>query len=132
MPTDFTSLRPDIAACGLYCGACREIPSGEVPGCRDNAKANWCKIRQGCTAHHYSSCADCTLIPLEACKKFNNPIAKIFALVFRSDRPACIRRIREIGYDRYASEMNLSGAKPSVNSGPFRHPFHRQEGKSNF
>lgn len=109
MPTDFTSLRPDIAACGLYCGACRKFRQGKCPGCRDNAKANWCKIRQCCTAHHYSSCADCTLIPLEACKKFNNPIAKIFALVFRSDRPACIRRIREIGYDRHASEMNLSG-----------------------
>ena len=83
MPTDFTSLRPDIAACGLYCGACRKFRQGKCPGCRDNAKANWCKIRQCCTAHHYSSCADCTLIPLEACKKFNNPIAKIFALVFR-------------------------------------------------
>lgn len=109
MPTDFTSLRPDIAACGLYCGACRKFRQGKVPRLPGQCQSELVQNPQCCHAHHYSSCADCTLIPLEACKKFYNPIAKIFALVFRSDRPACIRRIREIGYDRYASEMNLSG-----------------------
>lgn len=39
------------------------------------------------------------------CKKFNNFISKAFALVFRSDRPACIRRIREIGHESFAIEM---------------------------
>ena len=38
-------------------------------------------------------------------KKLNNFISKIFTLVFRSDRFACIASIKEKGYDEYAKEM---------------------------
>lgn len=34
-----------IAACGLYCGACRKYLAEKCPGCRLNEKAAWCKIR---------------------------------------------------------------------------------------
>ena len=34
-----------IAACGLYCGACRKYLAERCPGCRLNEKAAWCKIR---------------------------------------------------------------------------------------
>lgn len=33
-----------IAACGLYCGACRKFISGKCPGCRQNEKAAWRRI----------------------------------------------------------------------------------------
>jgi len=54
----------------------------------------------------YASCADCTEYPnAKDCKKFNNPISKIFALVFRSDRPASLNLIKSKGYEGYAAYM---------------------------
>ena len=32
-----------IAACGV---ACRKYLNGKCPGCKQNEKATWCKIRQ--------------------------------------------------------------------------------------
>lgn len=97
-----------IAACGLYCGACRKYVGGKCPGCLGNEKAAWCKIRSCCLENGYRSCADCKLMPLEQCGKFNNLIGKVFAFVFRSDRPACIARIKETGYETYAGEMRAT------------------------
>ena len=50
-----------IAACGLYCGACRKYLNGKCPGCKQNEKATWCKIRQCCIEKEIHSCADCTM-----------------------------------------------------------------------
>lgn len=94
-----------IAACGLYCGMCRKFISGKCPGCRENAGASWCKVRACCIGNGYASCADCTVTSPEECGKFNNFISKIFAFIFGSDRKACIRRIKETGYEGYAHEM---------------------------
>lgn len=94
-----------IAACGLYCGACRAFLTGKCPGCKDNAKATWCKVRQCCMENKFQSCADCNMVELKDCKKYSNFISKIMAYVFNSDRPACIARIKEIGYDGFAAEM---------------------------
>ena len=94
-----------IAFCGLYCGACRSYANGKCPGCRDNVKASWCKVRQCCMEHKFQSCADCTSIELMDCRKYNNFISKVFGIVFNSDRSACIARIRELGYDDFAVEM---------------------------
>ena len=106
--TPQTEIKADknlIAKCGLYCGACRSYLSGKCAGCKDNVKATWCKIRQCCMENNYLSCADCQKMELKECKKFNNFISKIFAVLFRSDRPACIARIKEIGYEDFALEM---------------------------
>ncbi len=97
-----------IAYCGLYCAACRKFTSGKCPGCKDNIRATWCKVRQCCIENNYRSCADCTKSELLACKKFNNNISKLIGLIFRSDRPACIARIKEIGYDYFATEMAVN------------------------
>lgn len=95
-----------IACCGLYCGSCRSYLNERCPGCRDNEKAKWCKIRDCCIQNNYQSCADCKIVNnVLDCKKFNNFISKIFAFIFRSDRPACIKFIKEKGYDEYAKEM---------------------------
>jgi hypothetical protein len=94
-----------IAFCGLYCGSCGSYLKGKCPGCRDNIKAEWCKIRKCCIGNNLQSCADCTTIELMDCKKYNNFISKVFGYIFNSDRPACIRRIKEIGYDSFSIEM---------------------------
>lgn len=95
-----------IAFCGLYCAACRSYVKGKCPGCAENAKATWCKVRTCNLEHDYKSCADCRdFSNPKDCKKFNNPMAKIFEFVFRSDRPASISMIKEKGYENYAAYM---------------------------
>lgn len=107
------SIKPDvrsIAACGLYCGACRKYLAGKCPGCKQNAKASWCKIRTCCMAKGFSTCAECPL-DVRECKLFSNWVAKVFAILFRSDRPACIRYIREHGEQAFAEKMARSGCQ---------------------
>ena len=55
----------------------------------------------------YGSCADCQEFedPM-ACRKFNNFMSKLFGLIFRSDRAACIRQIREAGIEAHADRMS--------------------------
>lgn len=94
-----------IAYCGLYCGACRSYLKGKCHGCKENAKATWCKTRTCCIENNYLSCADCDKKELMECKKFHNAISEVFGFIFNSDRPACINRIKEKGYEDYAAEM---------------------------
>ena len=95
-----------IAYCGLYCGSCKKYLNGSCPGCHENNKASWCKIRSCNLEHGYSCCADCKDFanPME-CKKFNDFISRIFALIFKSDRAACIAKIKETGYEGFAKYM---------------------------
>ncbi len=96
---------PDsIAACGLYCGACRKFLSGKCPGCKNNEKASWCKIRQCCISKGYHTCAECER-DVRECKIYSNFISKVFALLFNSDRPACIDYIKDHGMAAFAEEM---------------------------
>ncbi|MEW6533273.1 MAG: DUF3795 domain-containing protein [Thermodesulfobacteriota bacterium] len=96
-----------VAYCGLYCGACRAYLKERCPGCHDNQKASWCKIRSCCMDEGLATCADCKQFsdPNE-CKKFNNVVAKVFSLLFRSDRAACIRQVRELGIQGHAENMS--------------------------
>jgi hypothetical protein len=36
---------------------------------------------------------------------FNNWISKLFGVIFRSDRAACVRQIRGIGLEAHAADM---------------------------
>jgi hypothetical protein len=95
-----------VAFCGLYCGACRAYLKEYCPGCRENTKAAWCKIRLCGIDYKYASCADCKEFKdVDDCKKFNNIISKIFAFVFRSNRKACIEQIRAKGLNGHAEIM---------------------------
>ena len=94
-----------IAKCGLYCGACRSYLSGKCPGCTDNVKATWCKVRSCCIENNLKSCADCTSIDLKDCKKYTSFISKMIGVVLNSDRAACVERIRVIGHPKFAAEM---------------------------
>jgi len=95
-----------IAYCGLYCGACKSYLKGSCPGCAENKKATWCKIRSCNIEHGYASCADCNEFKnVMECKKFNNFIGRMFGVVFNSDRSACINMIKGKGYESYANFM---------------------------
>jgi len=95
-----------VAFCGLYCGACKRYLNDKCSGCFENEKASWCKIRSCCLKNQYSSCADCKEFsdPNE-CKMFNSFMSKIFAFIFRSNRAACIRQIKELGIQEHADKM---------------------------
>lgn len=98
-----------IAACGLYCGSCSRYLKDKCPGCRDNTKAAWCKIRSCVQEQGLGSCAGCKTADYTRCRTFNNPIGKVFAFIFRSNRPACVARIREVGPQAFAKEMAAAG-----------------------
>jgi hypothetical protein len=99
-----------VAFCGLYCGECGQYKRGKCPGCAENVKAGWCKIRTCCQENGYATCAACTQFSdVHDCRKFDNVMARVFALIFRSDRPAAIARIKEIGVEAYADEMAARG-----------------------
>ena len=59
-----------------------------------------------CEENQYQTCADCEEYdnPRE-CRKFSNLMSKLFALIFRSDRGACIDNISELGIQNYADKM---------------------------
>jgi hypothetical protein len=95
-----------IAYCGLYCAACGSFAKGKCPGCKENTRATWCKVRQCCIENKLQSCADCKTTELKECKKYNSFISKAFGFIMNSDRSACISRIREIGYTEFAAEMS--------------------------
>ena len=40
------------------------------------------------------------------CKTYSNFMGKLFGFIFRSDRKACIYRIKDIGEDAFAKEMS--------------------------
>ncbi len=103
-----------VAYCGLYCGACSKYLNGKCPGCAGNEKAAWCKIRPCCVENGYATCANCQqFADVVDCANYNNFMAKLFGLIFRSDRKACIYRIKQIGIEAFAREMAESG-RPSI------------------
>jgi hypothetical protein len=101
-----------VAYCGLYCGACGAYRKGRCPGCHDNAKATWCKVRTCCGERHHTSCAECaeTTDP-RACPKYNNLISKLVGFVLNSDRAACIDQIRAVGLQGHSERMATAGAQ---------------------
>ena len=98
-----------VACCGLYCGVCRSLKSGDSANCScatNESAAKWCGIRNCCKENGYKTCAECTKYadPVE-CPTFHTLIGRIIGYCFGSDRAACIRRIKEIGLDAFADEM---------------------------
>ncbi len=95
-----------VARCGLYCGACKAYLKEKCLGCAENEKATWCKVKKCTAENNYATCAECEKEGgAAACKEFNSFMAKVFGFIFRSDRAACIARIKEIGIEQYAAEM---------------------------
>jgi hypothetical protein len=95
-----------VAACGLYCGACKAYLSGRCPGCAKNDKATWCKVRSCTKAQGFSTCAQCQehSNPMD-CGKYNNIFSKVIGFVLRSNRAACIEQIKSHGLEGHAKTM---------------------------
>ncbi|OHD65763.1 MAG: hypothetical protein A2096_08285 [Spirochaetes bacterium GWF1_41_5] len=103
-----------IAYCGLYCGACRAFLKGSCPGCSENNRASWCKIRSCCINNSYANCSACQIDNYKTCTKLNNFISRIFALVFKSNRSACLEMIKEKGasaFSKYMAENKIISLK---------------------
>ncbi|OHD65788.1 MAG: hypothetical protein A2176_14385 [Spirochaetes bacterium RBG_13_51_14] len=101
-----------IAFCGLYCGGCQRYLAEKCPGCSENERATWCGVRACCMEDGRAGCADCIEFPeAKECGKFSNCIARAFGFIFRSDRAACVRLIREKGRDAFAREMAARGTR---------------------
>lgn len=110
MPEDKSGDPKLIAFCGLYCGECGAFKRGRCPGCAGNAKATWCAVRACCLDAKRDSCAACPAhADPRACGKYHNWISRLFGFVFRSDRAACVRRLREVGPEAFAGEMARTG-----------------------
>jgi len=95
-----------IAFCGLYCAACGSYLKGKCPGCSQNTKATWCKVRSCCLENNYKSCTDCKeFTNVMDCKKYNNFISRTIGFILRSNRSAGIQMIKEKGYNSFAEYM---------------------------
>jgi hypothetical protein len=106
-----------VAYCGLYCGACPRYTKGRCPGCHDNHKATWCRIRSCNIERGYASCADCTdCTDPHDCGKFHNLLSRLMGVVFQSDRRACVLQIRERGLEGHAQAMAELG-RPAIRPG---------------
>ncbi len=108
-----------VSYCGLYCGSCGKYQKGKCPGCAKNEKATWCKIRKCCIEKNINSCAECNdFKDVSECKNFDNFVAKMFEWVFKSDRKAGIKMIKDSGYEefaKYMSENKLVSMKKNKN-----------------
>ena len=105
-----------IAACGLYCGACKKFLKGKCAGCQPSEEDNpglsqslpkgfqRCKIRKCCQEKGLHTCAECDK-DVKECKTHNNLVGKVFAFLFNSDRAACIQSIRKHGEEAFATRM---------------------------
>ena len=113
---EMTNNSQQIAACGLYCGACKKFLNGKCPVCQPSEEDNpglaqpltkgfqRCKIRKCCQEKGFHTCAECDK-DVKECMIHNNFVGKIFAFLFNSDRAACIRYIRENGEGAFAEKM---------------------------
>jgi hypothetical protein len=96
-----------VSYCGLYCGACSKYLKDKCPGCHENEKASWCKIRTCCIKNSYQSCASCSQFEdANDCKKFNNFFSKLIGFFLRSDRKAGVDFINEKGIEEFAKYMS--------------------------
>jgi len=95
-----------VAYCGLYCGACGAYIKGRCPGCHENVRAKWCKVRSCCIENSYSSCAACQKhSDTQDCQHFKGKIVKIIGFLLNSDIKAGIDMIRTNGLEKYVEFM---------------------------
>ena len=95
-----------VGCCGLYCGACGAYLKEKCAGCHESKKRDWCSIKACCAQKGFWTCAECDQHedPCE-CDKAQCLISKIIGFFTKSDRPACVRQIRETVLKAYATKM---------------------------
>lgn len=89
-----------------YCSVYQGYEKGRCPGFAGNEKARWCKVRSCNIERDLTSCSDCDQFSdVSDCKKFNNFISKVFALLWNSDRRKGILYIKSNRSDAFAEKM---------------------------
>ena len=96
-----------IAYCGLVCSKCGAYLKGRCKGCHSDKPMNRnCKVKKCAMERQIITCADCKdFDDLRQCKKLNNFVSKIFAIIFRSNRIGNLERIAETGFDSFKAEQ---------------------------
>ncbi|MBN1654046.1 MAG: DUF3795 domain-containing protein [Deltaproteobacteria bacterium] len=102
-----------IAPCGLFCTNCGKFKKGKCLGCQIEAGFERCAIRLCCISKEIATCAECDAFraprDFRECKKIDNWVAKIFALIFKSDRPGALALLRDQGIEAYLTKKRASG-----------------------
>ena len=98
-----------VAYCGLNCGGCGSYKRGRCKGCLAGGGFSSCKVRQCCLERNYRTCAGCPEY-LE-CRKLNSFIAKVYSLIFRSNRRANLDSIKKMGIEKWVEEVVLASNK---------------------
>jgi len=110
-----SAIAPDmiVARCGLVCSNCGALRAGRCGGCHsEKPMFSRCPVKACAVEKGYATCADCTdFADLKQCRKLNNWIARIFGLIFRSNRIGGLYRIRDVGLDAFKAERQTSGRK---------------------
>ena len=96
-----------LAHCGLVCSSCSMFVKGRCGGCHgEKPMFAGCPVKACCLEREIATCAECVDFEnLKQCRKLNNLIAKIFGLIFRSNRIGNLERIRQLGVEQFAREM---------------------------
>lgn len=96
-----------IAACGLLCTNCGKFKKGRCKGCQIESGFSNCSVRLCCIEKEITTCAECDefVSPRDyrECRKLNNFIARIFALIYGSNRPAALAMLRDQGEEAFLS-----------------------------
>ncbi len=102
-----------VARCGLVCSNCGAFRHGRCGGCHsEKPMFGCCPVRACALEKTCATCADCAdFADLKSCRKLNSFIARVFGLIFRSNRIGSLYRIREIGLDAFKSERGPTGQK---------------------
>lgn len=102
-----------IAACGLFCTNCGRFKVGKCKGCAVAPAFASCPIRACCGERNIPHCGQCADFPAprdyRACGKIHNWISRIFAFIFKSDRPGALAMLRDQGTDAYLAEKRRTG-----------------------
>jgi hypothetical protein len=102
-----------VAACGLFCTNCGAFIKGRCQGCQVQPGFSCCPVRKCCADKGITICADCSEFraprDFRECKKLNSVVAKLFSLIFRSNRPAALALLRDGGREAYLQAKRASG-----------------------
>jgi hypothetical protein len=96
-----------VAVCGLFCGNCGNFKRGKCKGCAEQAWFKRCRVRPCAFERGFATCAECE--EMESCKTLDNFISKIFGLIFRSDKMASLRMIRDEGMEKFIAFKTEQG-----------------------
>ncbi|NLH48907.1 MAG: DUF3795 domain-containing protein [Myxococcales bacterium] len=102
-----------LGACGLFCTNCRRFQRGKCRGCQIQPQFAKCPVRACCAKKGLLHCAPCADFAapraFRECKKLNNPIARVLALLFGSDRNGALTLLRDQGLEAYLAAKRADG-----------------------